>query len=122
MLTRFSFQSRDSIEPPKHSWVVHTHTPDFQGVSDTFAITSCASKTEILFHCKIMISLQNNLDPTSSLIGQKLIVYCIAKPVKNLNILGLVLSLFHRSKRLHSPSDNERNNTFEMLEEYEESF
>ena len=69
-----------------------------------------------------MISLQNNLDPTSSLIGQKLIVYCIAKPVKNLNILGLVLSLFHKSKRLHSPSDNERNNTFEMLEEYEESF
>ena len=53
-----------------------------------------------------MISLQNNLDPTSSLIGQKLIVYCIAKPVKNLNILGLVLSLFHKSKRLHSPSDN----------------
>ena len=69
-----------------------------------------------------MISLQNNLDPTSSLIGPKLIVYCIAKPVKNLNILGLVLSLFHKSKRLHSPSDNERNNTFEILEEYEESF
>ena len=69
-----------------------------------------------------MISLQNNLDPTSSLIGQELIVYYIAKTVKNLNILGLVLSLFHKSNRLHSPSDNERNNTFEMLEDYEKSF
>ena len=45
----FSFQFRDSIEPPKHSWIIST-SPDFHGVSDTFAITSCANKTEIVFH------------------------------------------------------------------------
>ena len=35
---------------------------------------------------------------------------------------GFGLSLLHKSKRLHSPSDNERNNLFGMLEGCEESF
>ena len=35
---------------------------------------------------------------------------------------GFGLSLLHKIKRMHSPSDNERNNPFGMLGGYEESF
>ena len=57
MLKRIWFQLRDSIEPPEALLDYPHPTPDFQGVNDTFAITSCESKTDVL---NLMFTLRHS--------------------------------------------------------------